>query len=111
MDKQTNKKAKLTCCITGTSRQSSHRYINEKAARLGVTADDFTSNYVTKSTYLNLKQDLTDKPVSVVLHDLNLDGQRVEKILRFNGKSKKQLDDFKGKTKEQVTETQEPVAV
>jgi hypothetical protein len=101
-----NTKAKLTCCITGESRQSSHKYIAAKAERNNTTPEEFSQYYVTKQAYGNLKKELNTKPVKVVLNDMNADGQTVEKILRYNGKSTKTLDDFKGKKKEVATEAQ-----
>ena len=107
-------KAKLTCKLTGASRQSSHKYISKKAEQNGTDVDDYVNHYVTKSAYLDLKQQLQDKPIKVVLEDTGLNGQTVEKILKFNGKSKKTLDDFKNPAKynqpaEQPTQPQSEV--
>ena len=101
-----NTKAKLTCYLTGESRQSSHKYIAAKAERNNTTPEEFSQYYVTKQAYINLKKELNTKPIKVVLSDMNADGQTVEKILRYNGKSTKTLDDFKGKKKEVATETE-----
>ena len=101
-----NTKARLTCRLTGESRQSSHKYIAAKAERNNTTPEEFSQYYVTKQAYGNLKKELNTKPVKVVLNNMNTDGQTVEKILRYNGKSTKTLDDFKGKKKEVATEAQ-----
>ena len=95
-----NTKAKLTCCLTGECRQSSHKYIAAKAERNNTTPEEVSQYYVTKKAYVDLKKELYTKPIKVVLNDMNADGQTVEKILRYNGKSTKTLDDFKGKKKE-----------
>ena len=100
-------KAKLKCKLTGASRQSSHKYISKKAEQNGTSVDDYVNHYVTKSAYLGLKSDLEAKPISVVLQGTGLDGQAVEKILKYNGKSQKTLDDFKAKAKSPVTQTEE----
>lgn len=100
----TNSKAKLTCRITGSERQSSHKYIAAKAEKNNTTSEEFAQYYVTKQAYLNLKKELTDKPVKVVLNDMSLDGYTVEKILQYNGKSQKTLNDFKGNKTSQTTE-------
>ena len=105
-------KARLTCKLTGESRQSSHKYISKKAEVNGTDADDYTNHYVTKAAYKELKSELSDKPVKVVLEGLGLDGQTVEKILKYNGKSQKTLDDFKKSTVPQPVQevtTEEPV--
>ena len=100
-------KAKLKCKLTGASRQSSHKYISKKAEQNGTSVDDYVNHYVTKSAYLGLKSDLEAKPISVVLQGTGLDGQAVEKILKYNGKSQKTLDDFKVSAKAPTTQTEE----
>ncbi len=102
-------KAKLTCKLTGEERQSSHKYIAKKAEQNNTSSEDYMSHYVTKSAYGNLKQELSSKPIKVVLSGLRLDGQTVEKILKYNGKSQKTLDDFKGKKVAEVENTEQLV--
>lgn len=101
-------KAKLQCKLTGAERQSSHKYIAKKAEQNNTSVEDYVDHYVTKSAYGDLKQTLAANPIKVVLNDLSMDGQTVEKILKYNGKSQKTLDDFKGnKSPEQPTETKQ----
>lgn len=95
----TSNKDKLTCRLTGESRQSSHKYIAKKAEQHGVSSEEFVAYYVTKDAYKQLKARLTTHPISQILEKLDLDGQTVERILKYNGKSQKTLDDFKGKKK------------
>jgi|LULG01.1.fsa_nt_gb hypothetical protein len=101
-------KARLTCKLTGESRQSSHKYIAKKAEQNGTTSEDYVDHYVTKAAYGTLKRELSDKSVRVVLDGLGLNGQTVEKILKYNGKSKKTLDDFKNQTSSSQQPNEQP---
>ncbi len=98
-------KAKLTCRITGSTRQSSRKYIAAKAEQNNTTPEEYSEHYVTKQAYLSLKNELNTKPVTVVLHDMNLDEQTTEKILLYNGKSKKTLKDFTTTTQPETVES------
>ena len=108
----TSNKAKLTCCLTGKSRQSSHKYIAKKAETYGVSSEEFTKFYTTKESYLNFKNELATNGVEQTLESLNMDRETAEYILRYNGKSKKTLKDFTTKTvTEAPVEEAELVAV
>ena len=97
-------KAKLTCSLTGNTRQSSHKYIAKKAEQYGIDSETFQKYYVSKSAYLEFKQSLESDGITVVLaaHDMNED--TANKILQYNGKSQKTLSDF---TQNVTAETQE----
>ena len=88
-------KAKLTCSLTGQTRQSSHKYIAKKAEQYGISSEVFQEYYTCKPAYLEFKQALENEGVDKVLaaHDMNKD--TASKILQYNGKSRKTLDDFK----------------
>ena len=114
----TKPKAKLVCSITGQERQSSHKYIAKKAEQHGVSSDEWCSYYVTKPALLELQAELREKTISEFLADSPFTGKDLEKILKFNGKSKKTLDDYKAakyvakyNTPAEPAETQEEVAV
>jgi hypothetical protein len=107
----TKQKAKLVCQITGQSRQSSHKYIAKKAEQYGVDSDTWRKNYVSKSALLQLTADLSTQTIGEYLSNSPYDGPALENILKYNGKSKKTLDDFKGKKKETPKVVEEPVAV
>jgi|TARA_Y100000310_G_scaffold328616_1_gene397018 hypothetical protein len=90
----TSNKAKLTCSLTGQTRQSSHKYIAKKAEQYGVSSEVFQQYYVAKTPYLNFKASLENDGVDTVLTALNMDTDTAEYILKYNGKSQKTLSDF-----------------
>ena len=94
-------KAKLTCSLTGTTRQSSHKYIAKKADQNGITSEEFQQYYTAKPAYLEFKQALQTEGVATVLAKHDLTEDTADKILKYNGKSKKTLADF--------TQTVQPV--
>lgn len=108
---ETKQKAKLVCQITGQSRQSSHKYIAKKADQYGVDSDEWRKFYVTKPALMQLQANLSTQTIGEYISNSPFDGPTLEKILKYNGKSTKTLDDFKGKKKETVEVTEEPVAV
>ena len=60
-------KAKLTCSLTGQTRQSSHKYIAKKAEQYGVSSEIFQQYYVSKQAYLDFKRQLQSNGVSATL--------------------------------------------
>lgn len=90
-------KAKLKCRLSGNERQSSHKYIAKKAEQYNTSSDEWQKYYVSKPALLELQSNLREKSVREVLDQYELEGPVLEKILKFNGKSKKGLDDYKGK--------------
>ena len=114
-----DKKAKLTCRISGKTRQSSHKYIAKKAEQYNTSSDEWQKYYVSKPALLSLQATLRANSVGDTLTEYQMDGSTLENVLKFNGKSKKKLDDYKGKkltvtrevTEEVTEETEEVVAV
>ena len=100
-------KAKLTCRVTGQARQSSHKYIAKKAEQYNTSSDEWQKYYVSKPALLSLQAELRENPVSDVLNKYEMDGSTLEKVLKYNGKSKKKLDDYKGKKLTVTREVQE----
>tara|TARA_B100001123_G_C14930093_1_gene875362 strand:+ start:418 stop:747 length:330 start_codon:yes stop_codon:yes gene_type:complete len=100
-------KAKLTCRVTGQTRQSSHKYIAKKAEQYNTSSDEWQKYYVSKPALLSLQAELRENPVSDVLNKYEMDGSTLEKVLKYNGKSKKKLDDYKGKKLTVTREVQE----
>lgn len=88
-------KAKLTCSLTGNTRQSSHKYIAKKAEQYGVSSEVFQEYYVSKQAYLQFKSDLDTLGVDNTLEKYNMDKEYAEAVLKLNGKSRKTLNDFK----------------
>lgn len=114
----TKQKAKLVCSVTGQERQSSHKYIAKKAEHHGVDSEEWRKYYVSKPALLELQAELKTKTISEFLENSPFTGQDIEKILKYNGKSKKTLDDYKAakyvakhNTPAEPAETQEEVAV
>lgn len=104
-------KAKLTCRVTGQTRQSSHKYIAKKAEQYNTSSDEWQKYYVSKPALLSLQAELRENSVSDVLNKYELDGSTLESILSYNGKSKKRLNDYKGKKLTVTREVTEEVAV
>ena len=87
-------KAKLTCSLTGNTRQSSHKYIAKKAEQYGISSEVFQQYYTSKAAYLEFKQSLANEGVEATLTTHEVDEDTADKILRYNGKSQKTLADF-----------------
>jgi len=105
-------KAKLTCSLTGQTRQSSHKYIAKKAEQYGVSSEIFQQYYVSKQAYLDFKRQLQSNGVSATLTELNMTEDEAEATLKYNGKSQKTLADFTQnvqavKQTETINETEE----
>ena len=114
----TKQKAKLVCSITGQERQSSHKYIAKKAEQYGIDSEEWRQFYVSKPALLELQAELKTKTISEFLENSPFTGAQVEKMLKYNGKSKKTLDDYKAakyvakyNTPAEPAETTEEVAV
>jgi hypothetical protein len=86
---------KLVCRFTGQERQSNQTYLSKKADQNGTTVDDYRAHYVAKPALLDVQDSLKTRKISEVLSQLDVSGATLEKILKYNGKSKKGLDDYK----------------
>ena len=87
---------KLVCRFTGQKRQSNQKYLQKKAERYGTTINEIREHYVTKPALMDVQAKLKTNQVGEVLTELDVSGQTLEKILKFNGKSTKTLDNYKG---------------
>ena len=88
----------LKCRVTGETRRSNQKYISAKAEANNTTPEEWSAYYVTKPTILSVQSDLNEMGIKPVLAKLDMDGETLDKVLRFNGKSKKSLDDYKKAT-------------
>ena len=102
--KNMSTKAKLTCSLSGQTRQSSHKYIAKKADQNGISSEEFQQYYTAKPAYLEFKQALIQEGVEAVLTTHNLTEDTADKILMYNGKSKKTLQDFQTAPASSTTE-------
>ncbi len=85
----------LKCRVTGETRRSNQKYISAKAEANGATPEEWSAYYVTKPTILAIQSDLNESGIKPVMAKYDMDGETLDKVLRFNGKSKKTLDDYK----------------
>jgi hypothetical protein len=78
----------LKCNITGTERVTNVPYLNKKADRLGISVEDYKSNYVSKAALGNLKADIAETSVFKVAEKLGVSSSQVEAYVNYNGKNK-----------------------
>ena len=97
---------KLVCRFTGQERQSNQTYLSKKAEQNNTTVDDYKDHYVAKPALMEVQSALKTKKVVEVLSQLDVTGATLEKILKYNGKSTKSIDDYK---KVRATTDEEPV--
>ena len=95
---------KLVCRFTGQKRQSNQKYLQKKADRYGTSVDEIREHYVSKPALMDVQEALKTRKVGEVLTQLDVSGATLEKVLKFNGKSTKALDDYKGSKVEQPEE-------
>jgi len=95
----------LKCRLTGETRRSNEKYISTKAEANDTNPEDWADHYVTKSALLTAQAELTDAGIKPVLAQYDVDGETLDKILRFNGKSKKTLSSYKKQSPQQVQVT------
>ncbi len=98
---------KLVCRFTGQKRQSNQKYLQKKADRYGTSVDEIREHYVSKPALMDVQEALKTRKVGEVLNQLDVTGATLEKVLKFNGKSTKALDDYKGSKAEQPAEQPE----
>ena len=86
---------KLVCRFTGQERQSNQTYLSKKADQKNTKVDDYKDHYVAKPALMEVQSALKTKTVSDVLSQFDVTGATLEKILKYNGKSTKSIDDYK----------------
>ena len=78
----------LKCNITGTERVTNVPYLTKKADRLGITVEEYKSNYVSKAALGNLKTDIEQSSIEQVASKLGTNVDQVTNYINFNGKNK-----------------------
>ena len=78
----------LKCNITGTERVTNVPYLTKKADRLGITVEEYKSNYVSKAALGNIKTDIAETSITDVAMKLGTTEGQVERYINFNGKNK-----------------------
>ena len=78
----------LKCNITGTERVTNVPYLNKKADRLGISVEDYKTNYVSKAALGNLKADIAETSITDVAMKLGTTEAQVEAYVNYNGKNK-----------------------
>ena len=81
-------KAKLTCSLTGNTRQSSHKYIAKKAEQYGISSEVFQEYYTCKSAYLEFKEALENEGVDKVVVARGMNKETASKIVQDNAKNR-----------------------
>ena len=84
---------KLTCLVTGRSRNSNIKYLDAKAVRLGIEVDTLIKNYVSRDALKLLRK---GKSFTEVRQELGTaegfvpsnPAYQIEELLRLNGKGK-----------------------
>lgn len=84
---------KLTCLVTGKTRNSNIKYLDAKAVRLGVDVDTIIKSYVSRDALKLLRQ---GKSVEQVRQELgtaegfvpSMPVDKIEDLLRLNSKGK-----------------------
>ena len=84
---------KLTCLVTGRSRNSNINYLEAKALRLGVSLDVVINSYVSRDALKLLRSGKTIEQVRTELGTaegfvLSTPAIKSEELLRLNGKGK-----------------------
>ena len=84
---------KLTCLVTGRSRNSNIKYLEAKALRLGVSLDVVINSYVSRDALKLLRSGKTIEQVRIELGTAegfvpSASAIKSEELLRLNGKGK-----------------------
>ena len=84
---------KLTCLVTGRSRNSNIKYLEAKALRLGVSLDVVINSYVSRDALKLLRSGKTIEQVRIELGTTegfvpSTPAIKSEELLRLNGKGK-----------------------
>jgi len=83
---------KLVCNVTGITRYTNDKYLNDKAQSIGCTVEEVISNYVSKGVAKLMREGKTVSEIQTILgvtYDSPLQNVPEESILRYNGKQKK----------------------
>ena len=98
--KNTTEKQKnphLFCLITGKSRPTTWEYLNEKADRLGTTADHLVDNYVSREAVSALLKGKTVEEIRAIHTDApktKISQERLGELIATNSKAKKAAEKF-----------------
>ena len=98
--KNTTEKQKnphLFCLITGKSRPTTWEYLQEKADRLGTTADHLVDNYVSREAVSALLKGKTVEEIRAIHTDApktKISQERLGELIATNSKAKKAAEKF-----------------
>jgi hypothetical protein len=87
--KNKNKKSnpnRIKCQITGVERISNKTYLANKGEKNGVTGNVWASFYVSKDSYKELVEYVSDFGFKSACNHYKIDNDRLKKWLRFNGR-------------------------
>jgi len=94
MNNTTNTLPKLTCLVTGKSRNSNIKYLEAKALRLGVNVDVVINSYVSRDALKLLRKGQSFEQVQQTVGTAegfvatNLTATKLDELLRLNAKGK-----------------------
>ena len=94
MNNTTNTLPKLTCLVTGKSRNSNIKYLEAKAIRLGVNVDVVINSYVSRDALKLLRKGQSFEQVQQTVGTAegfvatNLTATKLDELLRLNAKGK-----------------------
>jgi hypothetical protein len=94
MNNTTNTLPKLTCLVTGKSRNSNIKYLEAKALRLGVSVDVVINSYVSRDALKLLRKGQSFEQVQQAVGTAegfvatNLTATKLDELLRLNAKGK-----------------------
>ena len=74
----------LKCNITGTERVTNVPYLTKKADRLGITVEEYKSNYVSKAALGNIKTDIAETSITEINISSNRSLLRIVDLLESN---------------------------
>ena len=79
---------KLVCQITGKERISNAKYLAAKAAKSGITVEEFKAFYVSKSGLVALKSHIEQTSLANVANANSRTEEDIDKMIRYNGRGK-----------------------
>ena len=81
-----NSPNRLKCQISGATRMSNATYISDKAYKHQTTSAVWCSFYVSKDSYKELVQYVSDFGFAAACSQYSIDNERLKKWLRYNGR-------------------------
>jgi hypothetical protein len=87
--KNTNKKMspnRIKCQISGVTRMSNKTYLANKGEKQGVTGNVWASFYVSKQSFKELVEHVSDFGFKSACEKHSIDSARLKKWLRYNGR-------------------------